>query len=1601
MVASDGLSVTQTRNSDPSVFVGPFPAIGVVLEGAIRVDTTSDDDYIGFVLGYEPGDFHAPEGGYLLLDWKQNNQSGARRGLALSRIYGTVVAGELWAHNDSTANGPDNRVEELQRGFTRGNTGWADRATYQFRFQTTPTNVKVWVDDVLEIDVDGDFAFSNGRFGFYNYSQQSVTYSTFTSRGVSLVEGGVAEVSLPFSDPGVDDVHTATIDWRDGTVEPGTVDQGAGNGTVTGSHVYLDDAEVEAEVCITDDDGGTGCGTVPVTVLNVAPTVAAGPDRLAYVGEGLAVEASFSDPGVVDTHTATIDWGDGAVESGVVAGAGGTGTVTGSHVYDEEGVYTVEVCVTDDDGGAGCDSFAVTWLVPVVDVTVTKVADRKAVRPDEVLTYTLTVVNSGTREPRDLVVTDRLPDGLSFVGGSAGAVYDAAARTVAWTLPVLPYLGSTTLTLSARAAPDVVFGTSAVNTVSVVDDGRFGADANPSDNTASAEVLFWDGVTPRVVVADAVDTVEGQTYQLAVSFDDTTGGEAHTATVDWGDGTVEPVALAGSSLSGTATAPHLYLDDLASTLEVCVSDDAGHTGCDAVPVTVANATPRVNDARDVDLRLWKTDHYDHITNQPRARWDVSADGSSVLQVINSRPSIFYGDFPAFGTRIKGRIKVETSGDDDFIGFALGYQPGDVTNDDADFLLLDWKQNNQSGARRGMAISHITGPMPSNWAHTTNDSLEEIARAINLGDVGWKDFTEYEFTFELSAARLRVFVDGQLELDLEGTFQNGRLTFYNYSQERVRYSAFTRESLIVDEGEALDLRAEFVDDGRLDTHEATIDWVDGETSIGEVVVDDGIGSVQGRHAFSDDGLYPVEVCATDDDGGTGCGTFPVTVRNVAPAVEAGDDGQGFVGVPFSLTGAAFTDPGTADTHTATVSWGDGSTIAGAVTETDGSGAVAASHVYAAAGGYTVQVCVADDDGGSGCDTLSVEVTDRPPEVAIGDLTVDEGDDGTVEARFPVTLSFPAPAALTVSFATVDGSAVAGEDYTAASGSLTLPTGSSGGTIVVEVLGDRIDEHDETFSVVLSAPAPIVVVDGEAEGAIVDDDTAAISIDDVTVEEGDSGTTDAVFTVSLATEADREIRVSYVTVEDSATEGEDYLAVAGELAFAAGETEATVAVPVVGDLLLEPDEETFFVDLSDPEEAPIADERGVGTILDDELCPGPNLLVNPGAEARPVDGEIPGWAEVEGSDWQWWRGPEPPALDGVASFFAGRPPATDRAELVQDVDLAAYGARIAAGGQRFAFEGFVRTTDEVPPDVARIVIEYRDAAGLVLDAFDSGEIASPGVWLPVADTRVAPPATVTVRVRLLATRFTGEEADAFFDQLSLRSLRAPALAIGDVATYEGDSGTHDALFPVTLSCPYDREVTVAYVTADGTAIEPEDYLATSGVLVFPVGQTVAEVPVPVVGDLADEPDETFLVQLSAATPAAEAVLADPLGVGTILNDDWCPRTRGYWKNHVEAWPVDFLVIGGVEYDAAGVLALLDYGGPDPSTRLASHLAATKLNLARGGREWESILPAVEAADAFLAVYPPGSGVKGAERDEANRLKDLLDAYNNGIGGTCGNG
>jgi hypothetical protein len=113
--------------------------------------------------------------------------------------------------------------------------------------------------------------------------------------------------------------------------------------------------------------------------------------------------------------------------------------------------------------------------------------------------------------------------------------------------------------------------------------------------------------------------------------------------------------------------------------------------------------------------------------------------------------------------------------------------------------------------------------------------------------------------------------------------------------------------------------------------------------------------------------------------------------------------------------------------------------------------------------------------------------------------------------------------------------------------------------------------------------------------------------------------------------------------------------------------------------------------------------------------------------------------------------------------------------------------------------------------------------------------------------------------------------------------PALSINDVTVTEGNAGTVNANFTVTLSPTSSGSVTVNWATADGTATQPSDYTAGSGALTFAPGEATKTVTVVVNGDTAAEPSETFVVNLTGASGAS---VSDGQGQGTITSDDGAP-------------------------------------------------------------------------------------------------------------------
>ena len=249
---------------------------------------------------------------------------------------------------------------------------------------------------------------------------------------------------------------------------------------------------------------------------------------------------------------------------------------------------------------------------------------------------------------------------------------------------------------------------------------------------------------------------------------------------------------------------------------------------------------------------------------------------------------------------------------------------------------------------------------------------------------------------------------------------------------------------------------------------------------------------------------------------------------------------------------------------------------------------------------------DDDGGGNTPTLS-----------IADAAASEGD----PVVFTVTLTGARTGSVTVSYATVGGTAQQGSDYTHTSRSLTFAANESSKTISVPTVEDDIQEQTESFTVNLSNPSGATIQDGTATGTINDDDdddgggnTPTLSIADAAASEGDP----VVFTVTLTGARTGSVTVSYATVGGTAQQGSDYTHTSRSLTFAANESSKTISVPTVEDDIQE-QTESFTVNLSNPSGATIQDGTATGTINDDDDDGGGNTPTLSIADAAASEGD----------------------------------------------------------------------------------------------------------------------------------------------------------------------------------------------------------------------------------------------------------------------------------------------------------------------------------------------------------------------------------------------
>ncbi|HUQ32902.1 MAG TPA: Calx-beta domain-containing protein [Pyrinomonadaceae bacterium] len=539
-------------------------------------------------------------------------------------------------------------------------------------------------------------------------------------------------------------------------------------------------------------------------------------------------------------------------------------------------------------------------------------------------------------------------------------------------------------------------------------------------------------------------------------------------------------------------------------------------------------------------------------------------------------------------------------------------------------------------------------------------------------------------------------------------------------------------------------------------------------------------------------------------------------------------------------------------------------------------------------------------------------DNPPSLSINDVSVAEGDTGTTNATFTVTLSAASSFTVTVNFATADGTATVGSDYQSTSGTLTFNPGETTKTIPVPVNGDMTFEADETFVVNLSTPANATISDTQGQGTITNDDAApplpAITIDDVTVTEGNSGTKTATFTVSLSISPTSIVTVDYATANGTATAGSDYQATTGTLTFNPGETTKTIGVTINGDTVVEANE-TFFVNLTNAVNAFISDGQGLGTIQNDDTA---NLVIS----------QVYGGGNNTGAPYQ---------RDFIELF--------NRGTTTIDFSVTPYSVQYASAGAAFVNTKTDLTSGTVAPGhyfliqeaggtTNGVALPTPDATGTIAMGNTSGKVALvvgtaliPSAICPgddgtppfnpsdgtIADfigygsvvcyegsgPAPAPDNTTADFRRAGGCTDTDNNASDFFTHTPAPRNSAspvndcsvsttPNLTISDASLTEGNSGTVTATFTVQLSAPASgSDVTFDIATQNNTATSGSDYVAKSLTnQIIPAGSQTLTFSVTVNGDTAVENDETFFVNV---TNVAGANVTDGQGLGTIQNDD----------------------------------------------------------------------------------------------------------------------
>ena len=1211
------------------------------------------------------------------------------------------------------------------------------------------------------------------------------------------------------------------------SMENVTLNESDGTATFT---VSLDAAPAEDVTVVYASSSGTAAQNADFTATTGTLTISAG------VETGTIEVPVLTDTENEQTETATL-----------------TLTSPNNAVIEDDSTYA-ELVIIDDD-----------------EPTLT-IANETVSESNSTGTFTVTLDKAAAS---DVTVVYNIADGSSN-GAIDGTDYTAVTGTLTITAGATSGEIEVPVILDSTDEVDETATLTLSSATSATIDG----------DTTTADFVITDDDTPVLTVANSTVTESAGSATFTVTLDQAAANDV-TVVYQTANGSSNG---ASSASDYTATTGTLTITAGATTGEIAIpiTDDVSDESTETATITLNSAVSATIDGDSTTADLVITDDDDY--NLTIADTTVAeADGTATFTVTMSTTST--EDVTVVYTTSTGTTNGAVDGTDytgttGTLTISAGESSGTITVDVATDIL------DETTETATLTLSDVTNA-------TISDSSADLVLTDSNPYLSFTNQTVAEgdgtasFTITLSES---VTTDTTVEYALSTGASNG-------AQSGTDFTATSGTATITAGETTATITVPITDDSTDEvTETATLTLSNASNgsftnSTGDLVITD-----------DDEPVVSItNITATESDN---TATFTVTLDQAA----ANDVTVVYTSSDGLSNGATAGSDYTGFTGTVTISAGESSgtitvpIILDSTDEVDETATVTLSNATSATivgDNATADLVITDDD---------------EPQISIANSTASETD-GT--ATFTVTLDQAAAEEVTVVYTTTNGTAD-GDDYTATTGTLTIAAGLSSGTIEIPITDDAVDEVAQTATLNLSSATNASISDSAADMVITDNDSPVITIANQTVGESDfTGT----FTVTLDQAAAEDVTVVYTSSDGSsngANAGSDYAAVTNTLTISAGDSSGIIKVPIMLDSV---DEviETATLTLASANNATIAgDTTTADLVITDDDVPAITVANATAAEGDgtatftvTLDQEAANDVTViymtsNGASDGATAGSDYTAATQTMTISAGLSTGTIKIPVTDDTtdEVSETATLTLVSPSNATISGDTTTADLVITDndqpvatIGNLTVGESDNTGTFTVTLDQTAAEDVTITYSTADgssnpaTATSDYTTSTGTLTISAGASTGTIQVPILLDTTDELAETATLTINGAtnATIAGDSATADlvitddddpiisfvgnetvsetdgsATFTVTLDRTPAEDVTVVYVTSDGTTTENGDYTAQSATLTISAGETSGTISVPILTDTEFESTETATLTLSS--PANGTIVGD---------------------------------------------------------------------------------------------------------------------------------